>query len=51
MEYKYKWYIIKVDYGYEKDICELATNTVYFKEVFVPYQTVCDIKSDIKELC
>ncbi|MGX9891657.1 transcription termination/antitermination protein NusG [Wolbachia endosymbiont of Protocalliphora sialia] len=51
MEYKYKWYIIKVDYGYEKDICELATNTVYFKEVFVPYQTVCDVKSDIKELC
>nr|CAH7714981.1 unnamed protein product [Callosobruchus chinensis]CAH7717248.1 unnamed protein product [Callosobruchus chinensis] len=51
MEYKYKWYIIKVDYGYEKDICELATNTVYFKEVFIPYQTVCDVKSDIKELC
>ncbi|AOV87090.1 MULTISPECIES: transcription termination/antitermination protein NusG [Wolbachia] len=51
MECEYKWYIIKVDYGYEQNIRELVSNAVYFKEVFIPYQTVCNSKSDIKELC
>ncbi|MDX5518116.1 MAG: transcription termination/antitermination factor NusG, partial [Wolbachia endosymbiont of Andrena agilissima] len=51
MECEYKWYIIRVDYGYEQNIRELVSNAVYFKEVFIPYQTVCNSKSDIKELC
>ncbi len=51
MECEYKWYIIKVDYGYESDIRELVSNTVYFKEVFIPYQIVYNSKSNIKELC
>nr|WP_242049568.1 hypothetical protein [Wolbachia endosymbiont of Kradibia gibbosae] len=38
MECEYKWYIIKVDYGYEQNIRELVSNAVYFKEVFIPYQ-------------
>ncbi|MGL9717308.1 MAG: transcription termination/antitermination protein NusG [Wolbachia sp.] len=47
---EYKWYIIKVDYGCEKHVRELISNAAYFKEVFIPYQTVCSSKSDIKEL-
>ncbi|APR98085.1 transcription termination/antitermination protein NusG [Wolbachia endosymbiont of Folsomia candida] len=51
MTHEYRWYIIKVDYGYERDIRELVSNAAYFKEVFIPYQTVCNAKSDIKEIC
>ncbi|OWZ24927.1 transcription termination/antitermination protein NusG [Wolbachia endosymbiont of Wuchereria bancrofti] len=51
MAYEHKWYIVKVNYGYEKNILELVSNAVYFKEVFIPYQTVCNSKSDIKEVC
>ncbi|WP_395463316.1 transcription termination/antitermination protein NusG [Wolbachia endosymbiont of Cantharis cryptica] len=50
MAYEYKWYIIKVDHGYEGHIRELVSNAVYFKEVFIPYQTVCNPKFDTKEL-
>ncbi|QIT36550.1 transcription termination/antitermination protein NusG [Wolbachia endosymbiont of Brugia pahangi] len=51
MAYEHKWYIIKVNYGHERNILELVSNAVYFKEVFIPYQTVCNSKSDIKEVC
>ncbi|QOD38437.1 transcription termination/antitermination protein NusG [Candidatus Wolbachia massiliensis] len=51
MAYEYKWYIIKVDYGYENHIRELVSDTVYFKELFIPYQTICNSKSNTKESC
>ncbi|WP_341808696.1 transcription termination/antitermination protein NusG [Wolbachia endosymbiont (group E) of Neria commutata] len=51
MTHEYRWYIIKVDYGCERDIRELVSNAVYFKEVFIPYQTVYNTKPDIKEIC
>ncbi|WP_168464295.1 transcription termination/antitermination protein NusG [Wolbachia endosymbiont of Ctenocephalides felis wCfeT] len=51
MTSEYKWYIIKIDQGHEQYIRELVNNAVYFKEVFIPYQTVYSSKSDVKELC
>ncbi|MCA4775313.1 transcription termination/antitermination factor NusG [Wolbachia endosymbiont of Mansonella ozzardi] len=48
---EYKWYIIKVDYGHERHLRELVNYTAYFKEVFIPYQTVGNSKYDIRELC
>ncbi|WCR57701.1 MAG: Transcription termination/antitermination protein NusG [Wolbachia endosymbiont of Ctenocephalides felis wCfeJ] len=46
---EYKWYIIKINYGHEQHVLELASSTTYFKEVFIPYQTVCNSKSGIRE--
>jgi transcriptional antiterminator NusG len=46
MTYEYRWYIIKINYGCEGNIRELVDSSVYFKEVFVPYQTVCNSKFD-----
>jgi len=48
---EYKWYIIKVDCGHERHVRELVNYTAYFKEIFIPYQTVSNSKSDIRELC
>ncbi|MGL9732594.1 MAG: transcription termination/antitermination protein NusG [Wolbachia sp.] len=48
---EYKWYIIKVDYEYERHIRRLVNSSSYFKEVFIPYQTISDSKFDIEELC
>nr|WP_255419699.1 transcription termination/antitermination protein NusG [Wolbachia endosymbiont of Dipetalonema caudispina] len=49
---EYKWHVIKVKYGYEKHIRELVSNNaLYFKEVFIPYQTTCSSKSSIQKLC
>ncbi|QKX02460.1 transcription termination/antitermination protein NusG [Wolbachia endosymbiont of Dirofilaria (Dirofilaria) immitis] len=48
---EYKWYIIKINYGHEKHVRELANNAPYFKEVFIPYQIMCSSKSDTQEPC
>ncbi|MDM8335669.1 transcription termination/antitermination protein NusG [Wolbachia pipientis] len=50
MEHEYKWYTIKVNYGHERHVRKLVSSAIYFKEVFIPYQTVCNSKPDIKEL-
>lgn len=50
MAYEYKWYILKINYGCEKDIRGLVENSVYFKEVFISYQTVYNTHSDAEDL-
>ncbi|MDN5247781.1 MAG: transcription termination/antitermination protein NusG [Wolbachia endosymbiont of Tyrophagus putrescentiae] len=49
MTYEYKWYIIRVSYGCEQDICELVNKAIYFKDVFVPYQIVHSLRSSKNE--
>ncbi|NUY39317.1 transcription termination/antitermination factor NusG [Wolbachia endosymbiont of Litomosoides brasiliensis] len=49
MAYDHKWYVVKVDHGHERSILELASNAAYFKEVFIPYQTVYNSKFNIKK--
>ena len=51
MAYEYKWYIIKINYGCEEDVRELVKNNDnYFKDVFIPYQTVCNTSSGTNDL-
>ncbi|WFW29563.1 MAG: transcription termination/antitermination protein NusG [Wolbachia endosymbiont of Menacanthus eurysternus] len=50
---EYKWYIIKISYGCEWHMRELVNRAIYFKEVFIPYQTISNSKSDVNmgDLC
>ncbi|MDD9331127.1 MAG: transcription termination/antitermination protein NusG [Wolbachia sp.] len=50
MAYEYKWYIIEVNYGYERNIHKLISDVSYFKDVFIPYKTVYNLKSGIDKL-
>ncbi|MGL9725689.1 MAG: transcription termination/antitermination protein NusG [Wolbachia sp.] len=50
MESKYKWYIIKISYRCEEDICKLVNEATYFKDVFIPYQRIYNSKFDVKDL-
>lgn len=48
MTYEYQWYIAKVSHDSERSVRELVNSSIYFKEVFIPYQN--DSRSGTGEL-
>lgn len=41
MTYEYKWYTIKVNSDSERNVRALVGNHTYFKDILVPYQSLC----------
>ncbi|MDG7056147.1 MAG: transcription termination/antitermination protein NusG [Wolbachia endosymbiont of Meromenopon meropis] len=48
---EYKWYVVRVNYGYERYARDLTNRASYFKEVFIPYQSVGNSRSDLNRSC